>query len=351
MTVLQVEGIFKQYAADPSFYLKVKELGVKSGELLALLGPSGCGKTSFLKVIAGLLRPDQGDIYYKGERITNLIAEKRGFGMVFQQPLLFPHMTVEENVAFGLKMKGLPKPVRLEKARQLLFRVGLNGYEQRYPKELSGGQQQRVSLARSLLIEPRILLMDEPFSALDPELRSDMRNWLKQIHKETGTTILLVTHDLEEAFFLADRIGVMVKGELLQVDYPENLYRRPIDPEVAKVIGLTNIICGEIQDGFFSGIGFRIPFAAGNQAGWLSMDPHSLQLVQEHEAAIEGFVKDIHFSQGCYRLKVQVGSTQFEMVQPAERGVDLKPGNQVKFICKQEGLHFIPTGKKGVHHC
>src|SRR5690606_37028628 len=187
----------------------------------------------------------------------------RRFAMVFQQPLLFPHMTVEDNVAFGLKMQKAGKKERIERARNMLSHVGLEGYGRRFPNELSGGQQQRVALARALVADPRLLLMDEPFSALDPSLREEMRELLGRIQKELGVTVVFVTHDREEAFHLSDRIGIMSEGELLQVGTAKELYERPATAEVASFLGMKNIVPGTIAEGRFSApsAGFDFPAA------------------------------------------------------------------------------------------
>lgn len=209
MLDLHLTEISHSYAFSKScsdFSIRSVNLDIREGERFAILGASGSGKTTLLKLIAGLMHPGEGTIRLGSTDLTAVPAERRGFGMVFQQSLLFPHMTVMDNVAFGLKMKGMDKRERQARAMEMIAAVGLDGYEHRYPGELSGGQQQRVSLARSIVIGPQLLLLDEPFSSLDPGIRTEMRQLVAEIHRKFKMTMLLVTHDRDEAFELADGI-------------------------------------------------------------------------------------------------------------------------------------------------
>jgi len=220
------------------------DLTIDSGELLALLGPSGCGKTTLLRVIAGLEFPDRGSVRFEGRDVTQVAARKRGVGFVFQHYALFNHLTVFENVAFGLRVRGFwRRPKRAELKRRvadLLELVQLGELSQRYPAQLSGGQRQRVALARALAVEPQILLLDEPFGALDARVRGDLRRWLRGLHDRIHVTSVFVTHDQEEAFELADRIAVMNRGRIEQLADAETLYTKPASPFVCRFLGEVN---------------------------------------------------------------------------------------------------------------
>lgn len=217
-------------------------LEFKQGELIALLGPSGCGKTTLLRIIAGLISHDEGKIYFNGKDISNWSAQKRNAAMVFQNYALFPHLSVEQNVGYGLKVKKLPKGQIHDKVKSVLERVELDGYEKRRIHELSGGQKQRVALARALVVEPNILLFDEPLSNLDEKLRVSMRQEIKKIQREIGITSVYVTHDQGEALAIADRIVVMNKGKIQQIAKPDELYYRPANSFVANFVGKANLI-------------------------------------------------------------------------------------------------------------
>ena len=219
-------------------------LSIERGEFISLLGPSGCGKTTTLQMIAGLLTPTAGQILLDGKDISRTAPNKRGLGIVFQSYALFPHMTALENVAFGLEMRGVSKAERLDRARKALEQVKLGRFIDRYPKQMSGGQRQRVALARALVIEPPVLLLDEPLSNLDAKLREDMRIELRLLQQEIGVTTILVTHDQEEALSMSDRIVVMRDGEMAQIAEPLDLYERPTDLFVSDFVGKTNLITG-----------------------------------------------------------------------------------------------------------
>lgn len=221
-------------------------LEIQDGEIMTLLGPSGCGKTTTLRCIAGLLRPDEGEIYLGEKRITDLPPERRGVGLVFQNYALWPHMTVYENLAFGLQLRKIPKAEVRKRIGEALAMVRLSGFEERYPRQLSGGQQQRVALARALVIEPSMLLLDEPLSNLDAQLREEMRFEIRELQKNLGITTVYVTHDQAEALVLSDRIAILHEGRLVQVGSPEDIYNRPSNRFVAGFIGLTSFVEGTI---------------------------------------------------------------------------------------------------------
>ncbi len=215
-------------------------LEIKAGEIVSLLGPSGCGKSTTLQLIAGILRPDAGQVEL-GDRVLNRVPpERRNVALILQKGLLFPHLSVGENVAFGLKMRGVNRAEREEQAIAMLKRVQLGGFAHRQPSELSGGQAQRVALARSLVIQPKVLLLDEPLSALDANLREEMQGLILQLQAETGVTLVIVTHDQAEAVVMSQRIALMFEGRLRQVATPEALYRYPCDEETARFFGGVN---------------------------------------------------------------------------------------------------------------
>ena len=228
-------------------------LEIIKGEILVLLGPSGCGKTTLLRSIAGLERPEAGEIYLEGEPVFSaergifVPPHRRRVGMVFQNYALWPHLNLFSNVAYPLKVKRLPKGEIRHQVGEILKLVRLEGLERRYPHELSGGEQQRAALARALVMEPRLLLLDEPLSNLDTNLREGMREELKGIHRKTGTTMIYVTHDQREALALADRIGVMKAGRLIQIGPPQEVYGRPRTEFVARFIGASNLLSGEVS--------------------------------------------------------------------------------------------------------
>ena len=221
-------------------------LDVRAGELVALLGPSGCGKTTMLRIIAGFLVPTAGRVLVDGEAIGHLPPHRRGVGIVFQSYALFPHMTVAENVAYGLEARGTPRARMAERVRAMLGLVRMEGFADRMPRQLSGGQQQRVALARALAVEPKILLLDEPFGALDKNLRLDMQIEIKRLQREYGITSVLVTHDQEEALSMADRIAVLDRGRLQQFETPALTYDRPASLFVSRFVGTTNLLGGKL---------------------------------------------------------------------------------------------------------
>jgi len=320
MNILRVSGLTKTYKetkGNDSFSIRLGNLEIQEGESFAILGPSGCGKTTLLKCIAGLLPPDEGLIWIGDENITSLPPEKREFGMVFQQPLLFPHMTVIENVGFGMKMQRVGKKERRAAAQAVLAAVGLSGYDSRYPNELSGGQQQRVAVARAIVSKPRLLLMDEPFSALDPGIRGEMRQLVRDIHKQFRITMLLVTHDQDEAFELADRIAIMHNGEILQTGIPTEVYMKPNHPFVARFIGSSNVIQGECHQGEFRSNQLHIKLPTKDEVpsgpGWLVIRSELFRSVSSlEEWQLKGVLIDVKFRQGYYQLQVDIGSKQHD---------------------------------------
>ncbi|MEA3351027.1 MAG: tungstate ABC transporter ATP-binding protein WtpC [Chloroflexota bacterium] len=231
------------------FHLREIDLDIPAGEYFVLLGPTGAGKTVLLETIAGLYAPQKGRILVDGEDITFLPPERRGAGFVYQDYALFPHLTVADNIAFGLKLRRVPRKVADEQVSAMSRLLGVEHLLHRRPRTLSGGEQQRVALARALVIGPRLLLLDEPLSALDPETREGLRRELARIHQQLGTTTLHVTHDFEEAVALGDRVAIVNAGRIVQVGSPDDIFRRPASEFVARFVGVRNIFLGEIKSG------------------------------------------------------------------------------------------------------
>ena len=249
MSSVKIVNLTKQF--NNVNILENINLEINQGELITLLGKSGCGKSTTLKLIAGLIKPESGDILFDGKSVLNLKTQDRNAVIVFQDYSLFPHMNVFENIEFGLKVNKIDKNLRKNKVLELINLVKLTGLEDKYPNELSGGQQQRVAIARCLAVNPKILLLDEPFSSLDINLRGEMRAFILKIQKDLGITTVLVTHDKEEALMMSDKIAVMIDGRVAQFDTPRNLYERPNSKEVANSFGERNYIIGDIYNGQF----------------------------------------------------------------------------------------------------
>ena len=244
MPNLRLVNLLKQFGRVTA--VNRVSLDIEDGEILTLLGPSGCGKTTTLRCIAGFVIPDDGEIYLGERHVTGLPPEKRDIGFVFQNYALWPHMTVYDNLAFGLRLRGIDRSAVKERVDKALALVRLSGFAERYPRQLSGGQQQRIALARALVIEPTVLLLDEPLSNLDAQLREEMRFEIRELQKNLGITAVYVTHDQAEALALSDRIAVMNKGVLTQVGAPEEIYNRPSNRFVAGFIGLSSFVEGTI---------------------------------------------------------------------------------------------------------
>ncbi len=316
---LALKGITRRFGD----YVAVNDISfeVASGELLALIGASGSGKTTTLRIAAGYEHPDSGQVLFDGRDITALPPQKRGFGMVFQHYALFPHMNVEQNVGFGLEARGVAKQMRLEKARAALASVGLDHAGPRSIQSLSGGEQQRVALARALVIEPKVLLMDEPLSNLDPTLRQSTRDELRAMLHRVGVPALFVTHDQEDAFAIADRIALIKRGILQQLGTPEDLYDRPASLSVATFIGRATILPAE-DLGDKVGVtiaGQRREFGATKPNGYsgiltsphVVLRPDALEIARDgDETAWRGEVVNRRFTGGSavYRVKVADGT-------------------------------------------
>ncbi|HEY4270184.1 MAG TPA: ABC transporter ATP-binding protein [Galbitalea sp.] len=261
---VELVDVVKDYGSSRA--LSGVNLTMKPGEFIALLGPSGCGKTTVLRSLSGLERITSGSITIDGEDVANVPVNKRDIGMVFQSYSLFPHMTVAQNVAFGLEMRKVPAADRTRRAQEALDMVGLGHLGGRYAHQLSGGQQQRVALARALVTRPRVLLLDEPLSALDAKVRVQLRDEIRRIQTELGITTLFVTHDQEEALAVADRVAVMSNGNIEQIGTPEELYLTPSSAFVADFVGLSNKVKGTLSKGVVSVLGAKLPLLGASQS-------------------------------------------------------------------------------------
>jgi ABC-type Fe3+/spermidine/putrescine transport system ATPase subunit len=352
--VLRLDGIVKRYRATTA--VGPIEIAVEKGELLTLLGPSGCGKTTTLHIIAGLTQPTEGRLYLAGREITRLAPPYRDVGLVFQNYALFPHRSVADNVAFGLRMRKVPKPESAERVRRMLGVVGLAGVEERMPHQLSGGQRQRVALARALVVEPSILLLDEPLSNLDALLRKRMRLELRDIQRRLGITTVFVTHDQDEAFELSDRIVLMNEGHIEQTGSPEEIYDRPQTRFAAEFIGEASLLEGrvlsarggevlvEVGDLRVPALAVKPGLAAGERAV-LMLRPERIELVAEPngDAAAMTVVKRIF--QGdriLFELATRQGATVYCSMPSIETWRGIAAGAEVG-ACFRE-CRAIPVG-------
>lgn len=286
---ITIENVNKSFG---SFHaLRDVTLEIPDGELVALLGPSGCGKTSLLRIMAGLEQPDTGRIHFHGEDTTDRHVRERRVGFVFQHYALFRHMTVFDNVAFGLTVRPRaqrPQPAEIRRrVHELLDLVQLRYVADRYPSQLSGGQRQRIALARALAVEPRVLLLDEPFGALDANVRKDLRRWLRRLHDEIHVTSVFVTHDQEEAMEVSNRVVVMNQGRVEQVGTPEEVYESPATAFVSRFLGSVNLFKGRVHDGWAQIGDVRAPISAeGTDAAVAHLRPHEIELSRTVEGSI-----------------------------------------------------------------
>ncbi len=337
---LRLEQITKQFG--PVVAVRDFQLTVEEGEFVSLLGPSGCGKTTVLRCIAGFEHPDTGKIYFYGKLVNDIPPEHRDVGMVFQSYALFPNMTVAQNIAFPLKIKGRPRSEQREVVATLLEMVQLQGLEDRYPRQLSGGQQQRVALARALAKQPKVLLLDEPLSALDAKIREELRVEIRRIQRTLAITTIYVTHDQEEALSISDRVVVMNQGVIQQVDTPANVYRRPATLFVAQFVGTNNLFPGQIlgshqfrwQDRIFR-IAERSPWPEGTPAV-LVVRPETMGIARSADQIPPGFnvlsarMEPLTFLGPTVRATLRAGDSTIVRVDlPADMAAHLSLGQQV----------------------
>jgi putative spermidine/putrescine transport system ATP-binding protein len=330
---VQMEGLTRRYG--PVTALDGLDLILHPGELVALLGPSGCGKTTTLRLLAGLEDADAGRITVGGRDLTSVPASKRDMGMVFQAYSLFPHMTVQQNVAFGLRLRHVGKQERDHKALEILELVGLTEQAGRYAHQISGGQQQRVALARALAIEPQVLLLDEPLSALDAKVRGQLRDQIRRIQLEVGITTLFVTHDQEEALAIADRVGVMRDGRLEQLAPPTEVYARPATAFVAEFVGLTNRLPGTVSGSSVTVRGRDLPLVDQTTPPGPAMAlvrPEAVTLAADTAAEsgpLTGTVITTTFLGATSRVTVDLGDATILAQLPTSDASELTAGSRV----------------------
>jgi putative spermidine/putrescine transport system ATP-binding protein len=335
-----MQGLSRRYGSVVA--LDSLDLTVRAGELIALLGPSGCGKTTTLRLLAGLEDADGGRITVGGKDITRQPASKRDMGMVFQAYSLFPHMTVRQNVAFGLRLRRVSADRRDRRAIEMLDLVGLSTQADRYPHQISGGQQQRVALARALAIEPQVLLLDEPLSALDAKVRAQLRDQIRRIQLEVGITTLFVTHDQEEALAIADRVGVMRDGRLEQLAPPTDVYSRPATPFVAEFVGLTNRLAGTVSGGTVAVRGRDLPLVdLSTPAGPVTalVRPEAVTLASDssgESGPLVGTVIATTFLGATSRVTVDLGDTTILAQLTTADASELPAGSRVSLTIRPD---------------
>jgi putative spermidine/putrescine transport system ATP-binding protein len=336
---LRVQSLAKLYG--PVIALDHVNLEVRKGELLTLLGPSGSGKTTLLQLICGLQDPTSGTVIIDGKDQTHAPVNKRDIGVVFQNYALFPHMSVAENVGFALKMRSLPKAEIAAKVAKALETVGLAHAAERSPAQLSGGQQQRVALARCLVYDPAIILMDEPLGALDAKLREVMQIEIKRIHRETGATIIFVTHDQQEALALSDRICLMNNGKIAQLGTPRQMYEEPQNLFVADFIGISSIIHGKVKAGALETAIGTLPLMgtipAEGTEGAIVVRPEAIVL---GEGPCEGRVRETVYGGSELRVIIDAGNQEIIARAPAQAG-DVEVGTMVRFGWAPEAGRFL----------
>ena len=357
-----VSKTFKDFVAvdDVSF-------AVNKGELAALLGPSGSGKSTILRVIAGLEKPDCGNIYLTDEDVTYHQAQKRNIGFVFQHYALFKHMTVEKNIAFGMKIRKMPKPVIQRKVSELIDLVKLQGYETHYPSQLSGGQRQRVALARALAPEPRILLLDEPFGSLDAKVRENLAEWLRELHNQISITTILVTHDQKEAIEIADKIIVINRGKVEQIGNAREVYEHPATKFVASFIGQTNVITGSIKGDHiyleetvipvpaFSPPQFSSPAAVETVVILVRPEDVMISKKSMHNSSgssLQGVISNLHYRGNFYEIDIQVDTDGIGLKSVLSEQdfihQGLTMGEKISVTFRDFQFFNAPQGEKGI---
>lgn len=362
MASLRLEGIAKSFGSTRILY--DVSLDIHSGEFFSLLGPSGCGKSTLLRIIAGLETPDCGSVSVAGSSIDRVPPQKRGIGMVFQQYALWPHMTIGQNVRFGLESIGLTNAERDSRANRALERVQMEPFQQRYPHEISGGQQQRVALARALAMQPSIILLDEPLSNLDARLRGEIRQELVDLHHSLGTTMVYVTHDQEDALALSSRIALIHQGSIQQVGTPREIYQHPASPFVAKFIGDANLIPCTVVTAESNGIVIQLQTSKGSpfrvasptrgplqqgSSGFLCVRPSCL-LVTRHaptgdSPTLQASVRRITYRGSDYGVELEaIGSGRLlAAVRESQLPKGLEDGDMV-FLSWETGMAaFVPS--------
>ncbi len=337
---------------DGETVLDKLNLEIKDKEFITLLGPSGCGKTTTLRIIAGFVEPDVGEVFFDGEKINGVPAFKRQVNTIFQRYALFPHLNVYENIAFGLRVKKMKEAEIEEKVREMLSLVNLVGLEKRKIDTLSGGQQQRVAIARAIANNPKVLLLDEPLAALDLKLRKDMQTELKKIQQQLGITFIFVTHDQEEALSMSDRVVVMDGGKIQQVGTPQDIYNEPENAFVADFIGESNILDGVMIDDYlaeFSGKQFKCLDAgfAKNENVDVVVRPEDVDIVPLEKGMLQGTVTSVTFLGVHYEIIVDIGGFKW-MIQTTDES---RVGDNVGLFIEPDAIHIMKkseySGKYG----
>ena len=345
---LELRHVFKRFGDMEVIH--DLSLAVRKGELCCLLGPSGCGKTTTLKIIAGLLQAESGSVHLAERDITRMPPQKRDVGMVFQSYALFPHMNVFENVAYGLHRRKWPDAEIKPKVAEILRLVRLDGFQERRVHELSGGQQQRVALARALVIEPKLLLLDEPLSNLDARLRADMRDEIRRIQQALSITTIHVTHDQEEAMSIADRIAVMINGRIEQIGSPVEIYERPATQFVTDFIGRVNFLTGRTVGGELELLGRRYPIS---RSEWpdqtevtCAIRPERVRMREPSPSSIKARVQDATYFGAMvhYRVTFEGADLNVELPSPL---ATFKPGDEVGIELRVEDMHLFRHNPRG----
>lgn len=346
---VRFENVSKIYGKDAVAVGNI-DLVVEAGTLVTLLGPSGCGKTTTLRMIAGLELPTSGKIFVGGDDVTDLPATQRDIAMVFQSYALFPHMSVQENIAYGLENSGMARDEIVERTASGMHLVGLNGFEKRLPSELSGGQQQRVAVARAIVLEPQVLLFDEPLSNLDAKLRRQVREEIRELQTSLGLTVVYVTHDQEEALAVSDKIVVMEKAKIAQIGSPVDLYERPNSMFVADFIGEANILACEVVGSSESGSSVRVEgyeFEVGNvipsgKEVRLAVRPRNISLSADANSnALVGTVRKVSYVGSHYEYTVAGTFGEIFAIEDATHPTKTE-GSEVSISFKQKGSCLVP---------
>ncbi|APH44148.1 spermidine/putrescine ABC transporter ATP-binding protein [Microbacterium sp. 1.5R] len=341
-TRVQLQGIVKSYSGNT--VLHGVDLDIAPGEFVSLLGPSGCGKTTLLRVLAGLEGLDSGAVLLGGNDVSRVPTNKRDIGMVFQSYSLFPHLRVAENTAFGLRRRGVGKAEAATRALDALALVGLSDFADRYPHQLSGGQQQRVALARALVTEPKVLLLDEPLSALDAKVRVQLRDEIRRIQLRLGITTVFVTHDQEEALAVSDRIAVMNAGTIEQIGTPEQLYTTPSTAGVAAFVGLSSVVSGVAEGDHVVVWGQKLPLQSPADGPVdVYLRPENVHFASEADAATDALVQESTFLGSMRRTLVRTESGELVRLQHAP-GIHLAFGDRVRIAVAPEPVAVHPRG-------
>lgn len=347
MTQVELRSVRKEFGAFTA--IESIDLSIRSGELIALLGPSGCGKTTTLRMIAGLEVPTSGDILFNGRPVSDQRVQDRNVGMVFQRYALFPHMTVEKNVAFGLEVRGTAKAEIAERLDEIIEVVQLSDFRHRFPAQLSGGQMQRVAIARTLITKPSVLMMDEPLANLDTKLRGEMRRFIRDLQQRFGITTIFVTHDQVEAMELADRVAVIFDGHLAQFDAPDALYQRPKSVSVADFMGASNIFPARLVDPIRIDTGFarlsiepQNRFARGDQLHAMLRNEGIDILAEGADVAdaIPGRIIARDFFGASVSYTVQCGDARILVSEQSRRLLDI--GQEVRLDIAPERIWLMP---------